>query len=217
MGAEIEVHCCSRGSPLKMEWTPEERASHIQDVELTDAGEELASNGEQEEVSFAWGGEKRGDCIEISEDGAGITRSSHYGWGSQVAATRFESGVYEVEVSCECVDDLGLFLGVVGAPYYDEDWDECVRDSTHFFGMNGNGKMFAGGKVKDLGFMRLNTGLFVSMRIDMDKRKLGFSLRGGSSSCELTGLPAAVSLCVSFGGKNQRVQVARVIKISDGL
>ena len=88
-----------------------------------------------------------------------------------------------MEVSCECVDDLGLFLGVVGAPYYDEDWDECVRDSTHFFGMNGNGKMFAGGKVKDLGFMRLNTGAHAEWSVSKTSDS---TLQGCLCQCEST-------------------------------
>jgi len=75
-----------------------------------------------------------------------VRRNSHYGWGTQLADVWFQKGegVYVIELVMENMDDLGFFCGVVDSGILEEeDWaEDQLRDSTHFHGMHGDGRLF---------------------------------------------------------------------------
>ena len=107
----------------------------------------------------------------------------------------------------ETMDDLGIFIGIVGPGFLNEDRDEQVRDSVHFCGMHGDGRMFIKSKEKDFGMRRLDTGRVVRLIIDLDRHVHEIVLRGGASSQEVPGIPASCCLAVCFGGKAQRIRI----------
>ena len=109
--------------------------------------------------------------------------------------------VYTIELVMENMDDLGFFCGLVDEKILEEeDWSEDqLRDSKHFHGMHGDGRLFLASKEKDFGLMRLDTGRVVTLTVDCDKLQLGFVLRGGKSSADCPKIPNKCALAVCFG------------------
>ena len=143
-----------------MEWTVEERAfGAVPEAFIsTDKRTEALSTkkGEAEEVALRWTEEKKGPDIVVEEGGLVVSRSAHYGnplclihstvdlssngsfvvagWGTQLTDRWFSKGegIYVVELLCENMDDLGVFIGVMDRKFLDDrecrDWDDQLRD-----------------------------------------------------------------------------------------
>ena len=145
-------------------------------------------------------------------------------WGPVVGDEYLASGVYEVEIGCDSVDNLSLFFGVCAPGYWEEvakaaadeeEGDILPRDSPHCICMHGDGRCFIKGKEKDWGLMRVATGEKVKLTLDFNRGQVTFELNRvvrGKAKCtiaEIPGLFASATVVACFGGRDQQLTIAK--------
>ena len=102
-----------------------------------------------------------GPHITLGEEGTTATHATS-NWSSVGADRWLSDGVHEVEVMCDSVDNVSLFIGVVERQFWEdvksaeEGEDVLPRDSKHSICMHGDGRVFIRGAEKDWGLMRLS-------------------------------------------------------------
>ena len=144
-------------------------------------------------------------------------------WAAVVGDDYLSSGVYDIEIACDSVDNLSLFFGVAAPGYWDavqkaavddEEGDALPRDSPHCICMHGDGRCFIKGKEKDWGLMRVKTGEHVRLTLDFERGLVSFELnrmvRGKNKQtiAEIPGLFASATVVACFGGRDQQLSIA---------
>lgn len=169
--------------------------------------------------------------ITLSDSGK-TASNAKTSWANVMGDEYLSSGVYEVQVACDSVDNLSLFFGVAAPGFWEEVMaaeadeeagDVLPRDSARCICMHGDGRCFIKGKEKDWGLMRINTGESVKMTLDFELGQVSFELsrvvRGKlkTTLAEIPGLFASATVVCCFGGRDQQLSIAKCAPVkADG-
>jgi len=168
-----------------------------------------------------------GPHITLGEEGTTATHATS-NWSSVGADRWLSDGVHEVEVMCDSVDNVSLFIGVVERQFWEdvksaeEGEDVLPRDSKHSICMHGDGRVFIRGAEKDGGLMRVASGEPIWITVDFERGvvsfKLARQLRGKprETLAEIPGLRGAVTLIACFGGRDQSLTIASCDRVTQG-
>ena len=145
-------------------------------------------------------------------------------WSAVIGDEYLNSGIYDVELFCDNLDNLSCFFGVAAPGYWkeveaaaedEEAGDALPRDSKHVICMHGDGRCFIKGKEKDWGLMRVASGEPVFITLDFDlgivSFKLSRTVRGKvkETIAEIPGLFPAATIVACFGGRDQQLTIAK--------
>ena len=176
------------------------------------------------EFDMSWDSTKIGPDLAFDGARKTVTHTTSSGWSCQVADRVFAEGVHHIELWCENVDNLGLFVGVAGRSFLDaHDFEDSMRESPDVCCIHGDGRVFVRKSERDWGLQRMATGRKIDLMLDIDSGILKLHLenvnsRGQAvhSNAEITGLPAQVVLAVCFGGKDQALRIGRCLTLPKG-
>jgi hypothetical protein len=90
-----------------------------------------------------------------------------------------------------------------------------MRDSASAICMHGDGRLFIRTAEKDWGLMRLTTGHPLTIRLDFERAVVTFELRRTirgkekETIAEVPGLFAEATVAVCFGGREQKLSIAK--------
>jgi hypothetical protein len=159
--------------------------------------------------------------VTLGENGCSASNAKG-SWHLVLGDEYLSSGIVEVEIATENVDNLSLFIGVASPAYWDE-WKAALkegeeelapRDSKNCICMHGDGRCFIRGMEKDWGLMRLATGSTLSLILDFERGVVTFRnsrvVRGKAkeTEAEIAGLFPSATLVACFGGRDQVLTIA---------
>lgn len=159
-----------------------------------------------------------GPSVTVRADGLSAEHSTS-AWGSVFGDTVLSTGVYDIEVGTECVDNASLFVGVAEPEYATEvmnqsDGELLPRDSPRAIVMHGDGRLFIRGVEKDWGLMRLKTGDPLNLTLDFERGIVTFTLRRmvrGKEKETIAEIPSlfkdGCTLVACFGGRDQALAI----------